>query len=267
MRRRARRPAWETLFYAITGAAVVFLVAPIMLVVPMSFSASRYLQFPPSGFSLQWYRTYFSRIEWQLATLVSLQVATTTMLIATALGTMAAFVLVRWQFPGKTLVHMFLFSPLLIAPIITSLGLYLFFAKLGLLGTATALVLAHLVLTLPYTVTVVSAALRGFDRRLEYASQSLGASPVQTFFKITLPIIRPGVGAAALFAFAISFDEVVIAMFISGTGARTLPTRMWESVQVELDPTMSAVSSLIIGCTLAVFLWSALRRHRPSSVD
>jgi len=258
----AETSLWEKGFWVSAVLTLTFLIVPICFVVPMSFSASRYLQFPPSGFSLQWYTTYLHRIEWQLATLVSLQVACLTMVVATTLGTLAAFALVRSDFYGKNAVNMFLFSPLIVAPIISSLSLYLLFAKLRILGTVLSLVLAHLTLTIPYAVIVVSAALRGFDRRLEYASLSLGAGPITTFFRVTFPLIRPGVVTAAVFSFAISFDEVVIAMFISGTGARTLPTRMWESIQTELDPTMSAVSSLIIGFTLSMFFLGAIARRR-----
>jgi putative spermidine/putrescine transport system permease protein len=257
-----RTPAWEKLFYGMSALVLLFLVSPVFFVIPMSFNASRYLEFPPTGFSLQWYQEYFSRIAWQRATLISVEVALVTMLAATTLGTLAAFAMTRYEFRGKGAVTMFVFCPLVISPIITSLSLYVWFAKLRILGTVAALVLAHLVLTIPYVIIVVSAALRGFDRRLEFASLSLGAGPIRTFLRVTLPIILPGILTAGLFALAISFDEVIIAMFISGGGARTLPVRMWEGIMVELDPTMAAVSTLVIAVTLSIFLGASLLRRK-----
>jgi putative spermidine/putrescine transport system permease protein len=249
-------------FYGACFLIFVFLTLPIFIILPISFSSAKYLQFPPKGFSLQWYQDFFSDRVWISATLLSLRVAAITMVLATVFGTMASLALVRGKFRGKMLVHGFLLSPMIIPVIIIAISVYLFFAKLRLIGTGVGLVLAHTVLALPFVVINVSATLKGFDETLERAAMSLGANRLKTFLKITFPLIRPGVMSGALFAFITSFDEVVIAIFISGAYAVTLPKQMWDGIRISLNPTIAAVSSLLICFSVALMLMIELLRSR-----
>jgi putative spermidine/putrescine transport system permease protein len=246
----------------ITGLVLFYLVFPILIVVPLSFSSATYLSFPPPGFSLQWYENFFDRQDWVSAAQLSLWVGLTVMALATALGTPAAIGLVRGSFPGKRLINGFILSPLIAPAIIVAIGVYFFYALIGVVGNPLALILAHTALAVPFVVINVTATLHGFDERLEYAAMSLGATPWRTFWQVTLPIIRPGVLAGAVFAFISSFDELVVALFVSGTGAVTLPRKMWQSIRFEIDPTIAAVSTILIVLTSALFLGAELLRQR-----
>jgi len=246
----------RTILYAIAGVTLIFLVLPIFIVLPLSFSASPYLEFPPAGFSLQWYARYFASAKWMAATLLSAEIALGTTAVALALGIPAAFGLVRRQFRGKGALVAFFMSPIIVPYIITAIAMYFLFARLGLIGSPLGLLIAHTLLAVPKVVVIVAAALKGFDRTLERASMSLGAGPWVTFRRVTYPGIRPAVMAAALFSFLTSFDELILSMFITGPTAVTLPKLMWDAVRLEMDPTIAAASSLLIG--VAVFLVGAM---------
>jgi putative spermidine/putrescine transport system permease protein len=248
--------------YAVTALVLAYLIFPVFVVVPVSFSSAKYLQFPPPGLSLQWYEKYLGRSDWTGATVLSLQVGLATAALATVLGTAAALALVRGRFWGRNAINSFLVSPLIIPSIIVAIGIYFFYARLQLIGSPAALVLAHTALAIPFVVVNVSATLYGFDERLEHAAMNLGANRWQTFTKVTLPLIRPGVFAGALFAFITSFDELIVALFISGTGAVTLPRKMWDGLRQEIDPTIAAVSSLQIGISVVVLVSAELLRQR-----
>jgi putative spermidine/putrescine transport system permease protein len=248
--------------YVITGLVLFYLVFPVFVVVPVSFSSAKFLQFPPPGLSLQWYEKYFDRRDWVEATFLSLRVGAITSLLATALGTLASLALVRGRFQGRNLINSFIVSPMIIPSIIVAIGIYFFYARLQIVGNWWALAIAHTALAIPFVVINVSATLYGFDERLEYAAMNLGANRWQTFFKVTLPIIRPGVFAGALFAFITSFDELIVALFISGTGAVTLPRKMWDGLRQEIDPTIAAVSSLLIALSVLILLSAELLRQR-----
>ncbi len=185
-----------------------------------------------------------------------------TALLATALGTAASLALVRGRFPGRNAINSFIVSPLVVPTIIVAIGVYFVFAQARLVGNALGLVLAHTALALPFVVTNVSATLHGFDERLEYAAMNLGANRWQTFRLVTLPIIRPGVFAGALFAFITSFDELIVALFVSGSGAVTLPRKMWDSLRQEIDPTIAAVSTVLITFSIVILLAAELLRQR-----
>ncbi len=236
------------------GLVVLFLLAPVIVLVPMSFGSAHIPEFPPRTLSLDQYRQFLGSKPWLDSLATSVRVALATTVAATTLGTMAAFGLVRGSFPGKAALSALLIAPRFVPVIITALALYALLARLRLVGTELGLVLAHTILASPYVIIIVSAVLRGFDRTLEQASQSLGAGPLQTVVRITLPLIRPGVASAALVAFVISFDEVVVAIFIAGTRAATLPKRMWDSIVFEMEPTLPAISTLTLLGTLLVFL-------------
>ncbi|MDP9368164.1 MAG: ABC transporter permease [Chloroflexota bacterium] len=259
---RRRVSFGQGLLYAVTGLILFYLVFPIFVVVPVSFSSAKYLQFPPPGFSLQWYEKYLTRSDWTGATWLSVQVAAGTALLATLLGTLAALALVRGRFWGRDLINAFVVSPMIIPSIIVAIGIYFFYARIQLIGNPLALVLAHTALAVPFVVVNVSATLVGFDERLEYAAMNLGANRRQTFLKVTLPLIRPGVLTGALFAFVTSFDELIVALFISGTGAVTLPRKMWDGIRQEIDPTIAAVSTIFIVLSVLILVSAELLRQR-----
>ena len=246
----------------VAALVLLYLVFPILVVIPLSFSAGTYLSFPPPGFSLRWYANFFGRTDWLDAASLSMWVGAAVMLLATALGAPAALALVRSDFRGKNFLTGFIISPLIAPVIIVAIGIYFFYARLGLVGNPVALVIAHTALAVPFVVINVSATLQGFDERLEQAAMNLGATPWRTFWQVTFPIIRPGVLAGALFAFISSFDELVVALFVSGTSAVTLPRKMWESIRFEIDPTIAAVSTMLIVLTGALFLSAELLRRR-----
>jgi len=246
----------------VAALVLLYLVFPILVVIPLSFSAGTYLSFPPPGFSLRWYANFFGRMDWLDAASLSLWVGAAVMLLATALGAPAALALVRSDFRGKNFLTGFIISPLIAPVIIVAIGIYFFYARLGMVGNPVALVIAHTALAVPFVVINVSATLQGFDERLEQAAMNLGATPWRTFWQVTFPIIRPGVLAGALFAFISSFDELVVALFVSGTSAVTLPRKMWESIRFEIDPTIAAVSTMLIVLTGALFLSAELLRRR-----
>ena len=243
-------------------ATVVFLAAPLAVVVPISFSSAKYLTFPPPGWSLQWYARYLGSREWMSATVRSVEVAVLTTAAATAIGTAAALAL-RHPFRGRSLVRMLVLAPLAVPVIIVAIAIYGLYARLQLVGTIAGLVLAHTLLALPFVVVIVSATLHGIDETLELAAQSLGANRWRTFRLVTLPLIRPGIVSAALLAFITSFDEVVVAIFVSGTRAATLPKQMWDGIRTEIDPTVAAVSTLLIGVTSLALALLAFVRRRP----
>lgn len=261
----------DWVLYGIVGLVFCFLVAPSLIVIPISFSSSQFMQFPPPGFSPRWYQAYLGNTEWIRATLNSLQIATVASLLATALGILAALGL-RHRTRGQSLVNALLMAPLIVPPIVLAVTFYFFyvpFTKAGipLIGSRLGLALAHTVLGIPYVVVTVSAALKGFDVSLERAAQNLGATPFRAFWRVTLPLIRPGVMSGALFAFITSFDELVIAIFLSSTRVRTLPVKMWEGVRFEIDPTLAAVSTLLIAVSVGVLSTAELLRRRVARLQ
>jgi len=250
------------LFYLWCGFVFLFLVAPIFVVVPISFSSSRFLQFPPPGFSLQWYEHYFTSREWIESTVTSFEVACVTCVLATVFGTILAVVLVKAKLPGRNLIYGLAVSPMIFPFIISAIALYFFYSRLHMVGSKSGVIIAHTILAIPYVLIIVSAALKGFDETLERASLSLGANPLKTFVLVVLPIIRPAVIFGALFAFIISFDEAVIIIFIAGIHAVTLPKRMWDGIRLEIDPTIAAVATLLIGFSIILMITIALSRKK-----
>ena len=238
-----------------------FLLAPILIIIPMSFSGAASLEFPPHSFSLHWYAKYFTTASWLDATWVSLKVALGTTALATVLGTLVSFGLVRGRFPGRNLLSSLMLAPLIIPGVVIAVALYLLLARVGLVGTTLGLILAHTTIALPLVVVNVSISLKTFDRNLERAALSAGAGPLRTFRYVTLPVIRPGFIAGALFAFMASFDELIIAIFLSGPDTTTLPKRMWDSVLLETDPVISAISTLLILVTIVILAMTTIVRR------
>lgn len=256
------RTPWRWPYAVLCAFVLAYLVFPLGVIVPISFSSATGLQFPPPGFSLRWYRAYFGSETWIHATLTSFQIASLTTVIATALGTLAALGLHRARFPGKGLLQAFFVSPILIPVIVIAVAVYRLYADLGLVGSRLGVALAHTVLAIPYVLVTVSATLVGFDPTLEQAALGLGATRWRAFRHVVLPLIRPGVLAGALFAFITSFDEVVIVIFIGSWSAETLPKVMWESIRTGIDPVISAVSVLLITLAVAVLITADRLRRR-----
>lgn len=248
--------------YTICGLTAFYLILPILIVFPMAFSSAEFLTFPPPGFSLKWFQRYFSDPSWLQPTYMSLQIAILTMLLSSVLGTLAAISLVRSRFWGKSLANSLILAPMIIPVIIISIALYGFFSKIGLLGSRLGLVLGHTMVSVPFVVITVSASLKGFDETLEKAAMICGATRLKAFMKITFPIIRPGMICGALFAFIISFDEIVISMFLSGIDTRTLPLKIWEGIRMEINPVIAAVSTLLICLSAALLIFVELVRRK-----
>jgi putative spermidine/putrescine transport system permease protein len=259
-KRRMRFNHWF-FFYVFCALIFLFLVAPILVIIPVSFNPREYLEFPPRGFSLKWYASFFNDPSWMDSMWRSFRVALWVALLSSVIGTLAAFSLVRGNYRGKDLCMTLLISPLMVPIIIKAVGFYYFFAKLRLVGTELGLILAHTCTGLPYIVVVVSSTLVNFDTTLEKASMNLGANHLKTFFKVTLPIIRPGIFSGALFAFFSSFDDLIIAIFISGVGAMTLPKKMWDGIRFELSPTITAVASILILVSIIVLIAIEIARR------
>jgi putative spermidine/putrescine transport system permease protein len=241
---------------------LAFLVLPVVIVVPLSFSSGTYLQFPTPGWSLRWYEAFFASQEWTGAALTSVRVACIVTVLSVLLGTPAAVGLAGAQFPGKRAVNALVLSPLVVPGIIVAIGAYFVYARYGLVGSQWALVLGHTCLAVPFVVINVTAALAGVDKRLQQAAASLGAAPLSAFRQVTLPLIAPGMFAGAVFAFITSFDELLVSLFLSGTSAVTLPRRMFDEIRYELDPTIAAASCLLIGSTTGLMLAAELLRRR-----
>lgn len=253
-------------------AVVIFIAAPLVIIVPMSFSEARSLQFPPPGYWLGYYEAYFTDPTWLLPTWNSILIATATTVLTMALVVPATFALVRHRFRGKSVADLMMLMPLAVPHIVMAVGYYSYFGNLGIVHTHLGVILAHTCLSVPIAFLVLSANLKGFDQTLERAAQSLGASPTRTFIHVTLPILRPGLVISALFAFIQSFDETVVAIFISGRGAETLPRKMFDSIRQEADPVIAVISTLLfvavlIGLTTPVLLarWRG-RRARLGTV-
>lgn len=248
--------------YAVGIAVLLFLILPVLIVIPMSFSDSRFLTFPPPGLSLRWYDAYFLSPEWMDATRVSLTAAVCTTLLATPLGVAAAYGLHVAEVRYLRAVQLVLLMPLMVPIIIIAIGVFFVFAKLELVGTMPGLVLAHTLMATPFVVVTTLAGLQGFDMNQEKVARSLGAHRLSAFVKVTLPQIKPSVISGALFAFITSLDEVVIALFISGGENSTLTKRMFNALRDEIDPTIAAISSLLIVVSLSIVLAALLLAGR-----
>jgi len=242
---------WK-LTVGITVLACLFLVLPILIVAAMSFGTTSYLAFPPHGFSLQWYTSFFASRRWMAAAAVSVQAAALTAVMSVALGGLGALVFVRANFRAKPALYVASLLPLMVPVIVTAVAMYFLFARLHLIGNVWAFALADTVLATPTVLLIVSAAFRNVDVTLERAAATLGAHPARAFVAVTLPVVAPALAAGALFAFITSFDESVIALFLSSVSTSTLPKVMWDSLRFQIDPTISAISTLLVALTVAV---------------
>ncbi|MEK8025980.1 MAG: spermidine/putrescine transport system permease protein PotC [Pseudomonadota bacterium] len=250
------------LHLAFSVAVLVFLLLPLLVVMPLSFNSEPYFTYPMPGFSLRWYETFIERDEWRLALSNTLFIGVASTLLATVLGVPAALGLMHPRLKGGAIVRGLLLSPMIVPAIITAVGVYFAFSPLGLVNSLTGLVLAHAALGVPFIVVTVSATLAGFNETLTRAGRSLGAGPLYVFWRIKLPLIAPGVISGALFAFATSFDEVVVALFLAGADQRTVPREMWSGVREQLSPTILAVATtLVLISALLLVTLEGLRRR------
>jgi putative spermidine/putrescine transport system permease protein len=247
--------------WTIGALVLLFLAAPLFVVVPAAFNDSSLLQFPPRAWSLRWFREFFDSASWTGAAWTSLKVAVIVSALATLLGLGLAIILDRFDFPGRSVLRALIMAPLVVPVVVIAVGLYYVYLRIGLNGSILGLVLGHTVVTLPYATVVIGTSLKEIDRRLENAAVGLGASWPRAFVEVTLPLIAPGLVVSALFGFLISFDEVVIAIFVTGPETMTLPRRIWDGIRFDLNPTIAAVATLLIGLSGLILLSSELLRR------
>lgn len=261
--------AWHYGFRVLCGLIFLFLIFPILVIVPLSFNAQDFFTFTPQmlaldpeGFSLKHYRDFWNTPDWQLAMRNSFTIAPMATLIAVTLGTLAAIGLSQSHVPGKRLIMAILISPMIVPLIISAAGMYFFFSAVGLQGTYWGVVLAHAILGIPFVIITVTATLVGFDKSLTRAAASLGAGPVRTFFQVQMPLILPGVISGGLFAFITSFDEVVTVIFVGSAAQKTLPWQMFIGLREQISPTILAVATLMVGLSILLLItMEALRRR------
>jgi putative spermidine/putrescine transport system permease protein len=259
--------SWHYGFRIICGLIFLFLIAPIFIIIPLSFNAEPYFTFSSGmlaldsdAYSLRWYRDFLYNREWTHALQNSFIIAISSTIIATVLGTIAALGLARAHMPFRGLVMGMLISPMIVPLIISAAAMFFFYSNIGLAKTYPGVILAHAALGTPFVVITVTATLVGFDNSLIRASQSLGADPTRTFFKVIMPLILPGVISGALFAFITSFDEVVIILFLAGFEQRTITRQMWSGIREEISPTILAVATVLI--VISALLLAALELIR-----
>ncbi|MFM2587826.1 ABC transporter permease [Vibrio sp. TBV020] len=247
----------------------LFLIAPILIIVPLSFNATPYFTFTegmlsldPEAYSVRWYVDMFTNSQWLMALKNSTLIAVSATIVATVLGTLAAMGLAANNVPFRNAIMAFLISPMIVPVIISAAAMYFFYTRLDLSQTFTGIVLAHAALGTPFVVITVTATLSGFDHSLVRAAYSLGANPVYTFRHVTFPLIRPGMISGGLFAFGTSFDEVVVALFITGVEQRTVPRQMWSGIREQISPTILAVATLLICMSVLLLLTLEMLRRR-----
>ena len=252
-------------YYAIRIFCVlvlVCLVLPIFAIIPIAFTSDTMLSYPMPGFSLRWFSEFFNSVMWTLSMKNSFIIAFATTFLATSLGTLAALGLTMANFPFKGVITGIMIMPMVVPLVISAVGIYFFYAWIGLTSTYTGMILAHTALATPFVVITVTATLQGFNRNQIRAGSSLGASPPAVFFKITLPQILPGVISGALFAFVTSFDEVVVALFIAGSEQYTLPRQMFAGIREKYNPTIAAVATMMIVISVLLLVTVELLRRR-----
>ena len=262
---------WHYTYLFFCGLVFFFLIAPLFVILPLSFNAEQYIHFSakmlaldPEGFSLRWYEDmiYGTKNPWGLATKNSLIIAFFATIGSTVLGTVAALGLSSRHMPYKAAFMALLISPMIVPLIISGTAIFFFMAKVGLAATHTGIIIAHIILGTPFVVITVTATLTGFDHSVTRAAASLGSNPVNTFRKITLPLIMPGVISGALFAFVTSFDEVIVVLFLAGLDNTTIPIQMWVGLREQLSPTILAVATCLIVMSTLILVSAELLRRR-----
>jgi putative spermidine/putrescine transport system permease protein len=262
---------WHYTYLIICSLVFFFLIAPLFVILPLSFNAEQYIHFSekmlaldPDGFSLRWYKDMIwgTKNPWGLATKNSLIIAFFATIGSTILGTVAALGLSSRHMPYKAAFMALLISPMIVPLIISGTAIFFFMAKVGLAATHTGIILSHIILGTPFVVITVTATLSGFDHSVTRAAASLGSNPVNTFMKVTLPLITPGVISGALFAFVTSFDEVIVVLFLAGLENTTIPIQMWVGLREQLSPTILAVATCLIIMSTLILVSAELLRRR-----
>src|SRR6056297_3383292 len=264
---------WHYGFRVICALIFIFLITPILVVLPLSFNAENFftftpemLRFDPEGYSLKHYRDFFSNSDWQRSFKNSLIIAPIATIISVSLGTLAAIGLSQAHVPGRRAIMAILISPMIVPLIISATGMYFFYSKIGLVGTYWGIVLAHAVLGIPFVIITVTATLVGFDRSLTRAAANMGANPVTTFFKVQMPLILPGVISGGLFAFITSFDEVVVVLFIGSAGQKTLPWQMFTGLREQISPTILAAATILVAISICLLTTVEILRRRSEKL-
>ncbi len=276
----AKQVFYHYLFRVICGAIFVFLITPILVVLPLSFNAQDFFTFTPEmlrldpeGYSLKHYRDFFTNNEWQRSFKNSLIIAPIATVISVSLGTLAAIGLSQSHVPGRRAIMGILISPMIVPLIISATGMFFFYSDIGRFMEGTLgmnknfvgyvkVILAHAVLGIPFVIITVTATLVGFDRSLTRAAANMGAGPVRTFFKIQMPLILPGVISGGLFAFITSFDEVVVVLFVGSASQKTLPWQMFTGLREQISPTILAVATILVVISIALLTTVELLRRR-----
>jgi putative spermidine/putrescine transport system permease protein len=260
---------WYYAFRVICGLIFFFLIAPILVIIPLSFNAEDFFTFTPGmlgleaeAYSLKHYRDFFSSPDWQQALGNSLTIAPMATLISVSFGTLAAIGLSQSHVPFRGAIMAILISPMIVPLIISAAGMYFFYSRVGLQGTYWGVVLAHAALGIPFVIITVTATLVGFDRSLTRAAANLGAGPVTTFFRVQMPLILPGVVSGGLFAFITSFDEVVVVLFVGSAGQKTLPWQMFTGLREQISPTILAVATVLVAISILLLATVEILRRR-----
>ncbi|WP_299956254.1 ABC transporter permease [uncultured Roseobacter sp.] len=260
---------WHYTFRVICGAILIFLITPILVVMPLSFNAEDFftftpemLRFDPAGYSLKHYEDFFTNSDWQGALANSVKIAPMATLLSVSFGTLAAIGLSQQHVPFRRAIMAILISPMIVPLIISAAGMYFFYSRIGLQGTYMGVVLAHAALGIPFVIITVTATLVGFDNSLTRAAANMGAGPVTTFFRVQMPLILPGVISGGLFAFITSFDEVVVVLFVGSAGQKTLPWQMFTGLREQISPTILAVATILVIVSIALLTVVELLRRR-----
>ncbi|SAL65967.1 ABC transporter permease [Caballeronia humi] len=242
-------------FLVSIGVAVsLFLLLPVLFIVGLSFGDSQWLIFPPPGWTLQWYKVLFTDPAWLDSLLTSVGLALVVMALSVTLGLLSSLALARGKFRGRTALKAFFLTPMVLPVVVLAVALYGFFLRIGLNGTVIGFVIGHLIIALPFAIIAIGNSLESFDTSLEDAALICGAGPLETKLRVTLPAIRLGLFAAAIFSFLASWDEVVVSIFMASPTLQTLPVRIWSTLRQDLTPVIAAASSLLVGLTVVLML-------------
>ncbi len=254
-----RPPRWRSvhLLYITNGLVCLFLLAPILVVIVTSFSADQFMQFPPSGWSLRWYEAFFNDRRLMDGLALSFTLACVTAVVAGLIGSLAAYALIRFKSRYVPLIRSLHTAPLITPGVVTGLAMLIYLGAIGLRGSFLTLLVAHVVLSIPFVIMIVTAGLQSFDEAIEEAAVSLGASRLMAFLTVTAPAVKVSVISAGLFAFLNSFDEVVVTLFLPGPRTKTLPVAMFDYVQHNIDPLPAAISTVLIAISLIVVFIAA----------
>ena len=265
--------SWYYGFRFMCGLIFVFLIMPILVIMPLSFNAEPYftfttgmLAFDSEAYSMRWYRDIIENEQWLHSMKNSFIIGIFATILATTLGTVAALGLSRSYMPYRNLIMMLLISPMIVPIIISAAAMFFFYSKVNLTGTYTGIILSHAVLGTPFVVITVTATLSSFDHSLVRAAASLGCDPTRTFFKVTMPLILPGVISGGLFAFITSFDEIVMVLFLAGFEQRTIPKQMWSGLREQISPTILAVATLLVIMSICLLTMLELLRRRSEKL-